>query len=64
LQEVLAKSLSMIGPPAAGVEAAIPGSEGLSTALEDPGATALGLAVLFDDRSTSDRATRHAKTNT
>src|SRR6267378_6153658 len=56
VQEAFAKSLSMIGPPAAGGEAAIPGSEGLSTSLEDPGA--LVLTDLFDDRSTSDRATR------
>jgi len=64
LQEVLAKSLSMIGPPAAGAEAAIPGSEGLGTVLDDPGAWVPVLPDLFEDRSTSDRATRHAKTNT
>jgi hypothetical protein len=64
LQEALAKSLSMIGPPAAGGDAAIPGSEGLSAALEDPGAAGPVLTCLLEDRSTSDRATRHAKTNT
>src|SRR2546422_10843621 len=64
LQEVFAKSLSMIGPPAAGADDVIPGSDGWSTSPEEPGGRSVALADRFDDRSTTERATRHAKTNT
>ena len=63
LQEPFAKSLSIIGPPAAGADAVIPGSDGWSTPLEGPGGRSVVLTDRFDDRSSSDRATRQAKTN-
>src|SRR6266550_5791819 len=61
VQEAFAKSLSMIGPPAAGADDVIPGSAGCT--FEDPGGRSVVLADWFDDRSTSERATRQAKTN-
>src|SRR6267154_2211312 len=57
LQEVFAKSLSMIGPPAAGADDVIPGRDGWSASLEDPAGRSVVLADWFDDRSTSERAT-------
>src|SRR5947209_16357656 len=60
VQEDFAKSLSMIGPPA-GADVVIPGSDGC--AFGDPAGASVVLPDWFDDRSTSERATRQTKTN-
>src|SRR5882672_5940862 len=61
LQAAFAKSLSTIGPPAAGADDVIPGSDGCT--FEGPGGRSVVLPDPFVDRSTSERATRQAKTN-
>src|SRR2546423_9211613 len=61
LQEDLAKSLSMMGPPATGADV-MPGR--WIAPPWDPGVGVVVLSDLFADRSTSDRATRQAKTKT